>query len=314
MPGTVYACSRLKKPRDISGNLIMLMCDLKCGWKKKSLRLSLWAVLMLLTYAHFPTSVNAQGSWPFENSFSPLASFPLLRGEAKLIPTFVTLKNGSLKGDIEGTNLNLNPYGFTFSGTGTFFLDLMARLQLSRFSVRGYLEQREFAGVETMPTVNDRSANLTYYGVRVGGDVDIFLGNRTRVGFNYDHSFYGPSITLFNRFLPVSNVSSQTTPLGLQGPESGTIGCHLIYNPVWDVFGTSAIFEGWAHWPIYGTALSDFEVSGGLKWADTVLGSGSIQGGYRWTNIITQDLSGTGNGNLNATWGGVFGEVVYYYR
>ncbi len=279
----------------------MSVHDSKCGWKKKSLRLSLWAVLMLLTYAHFPTSVNAQDSWPFENSFSPLASFPLLRGEAKLIPTFVTFKNGS------ATNyVNIpNNYSIGFSGTGTFFLDLMARLQLSRFSVRGYLEQREFAGTTSI-TYPFAYANLTYYGVRVGGDVDIFLGNRSRVGFNYDHSFYGPTFTGYN-------LSGNQWSSVLQGPESGTIGCHLIYNPVWDVFGTSAIFEGWAHWPIYGTALSDFEVSGGLKWADTVLGSGSIQGGYRWTTIDTSDLS-SGNGNLKASWGGVFGEVVYYYH
>jgi hypothetical protein len=307
MPGTVYACSRLKKPRDVSGNLIMSVHDSKCGWKKKSLRLSLWAVLMLLTYAHFPTSVKAQGSWPFENSFSPLASFPLLRGEAKITPTFVTMQKCSVS-----DNTYSEPYSFSYSRNSSFFIDLMARLQLSRFSVRGYLEQREFdlgkENTTSRPPIH-RYANLTYYGVRVGGDVDIFLGNRTRVGFNYDHSFYGPTVTLFD-----ANGTGTGPKLAIQGPESGTIGCHLIYNPVWDVFGTSAIFEGWAHWPIYGTALSDFEVSGGLKWADTVLGSGSIQGGYRWTNIITQDLSGTGNGNLNATWGGVFGEVVYYYR
>jgi hypothetical protein len=306
MPGTVYACSRLKKPRDVSGNLVMSVHDSKCGWKKKSLRLSLWAVLMLLTYAHFPTSVNAQGSWPFENSFSPLASFPLLRGEAKITPTFVTMQKCSVS-----DNTYRQPYSFSYSRNGSFFIDLMARLQLSRFSVRGYLEQREFdLGKEntTNPPQYRWYANLTYYGIRVGGDVDIFLGNRTRVGFNYDHSFYGPVVTLFD-----AKGNGEGPKLATQGPESGTIGCHLIYNPVWDVFGTSAIVEGWAHWPIYGTALSDFEVSGGLKWADTVLGSGSIQAGYRWTTIDTSDLS-AGNGNLNAKWGGVFGEVVYYYH
>ncbi len=301
----------------------MLMSYLKCGWKKKSLKLSLWAVLTLLTYAQPGIVANAQDSWPFENSFSPLASFPLLRGEAKVIPTFVTFKNGNLNGYYNPDISNELDTG-SFSGSSTFFLDLMARLQLSRFSVRGYLEQREFAG-RIHSTPNNSSpwdTNLTYYGIRVGGDVDIFLGNRTRIGFNYDHSFYGPSITIANATATDKGYKDSTgrpiliytPPWVLNGPQSGTIGCHLIYNPVWDVFGTSAIFEGWAHWPIYGTALSDFEVSGGLKWADTVLGSGSIQGGYRWTNISTQDLSGTGNGNLNATWGGVFGEVVYYYR
>ena len=307
----------MKKPRDISGNLKMSIRDLKCGWKKKSLRLSLWAVVTIFTYMTLGDIANAQDSWPLENPFSPVASFPRLRGEAKLTPTFVTLKNGSLDGNGNSaypSDLSSSTYGFTFSGTDTFFLDLMAGFQLSRFSVRGYLEQREFSGRETTPIPNDRFANLTYYGVRVGGDVDVFLGNRSRVGFNYDHSFYGPSITLFNPVPGTNTGGVQQTPLLFQGPQSGTIGCHLIYNPVWDVFGTSAIFEGWAHWPIYGTALSDFEVSGGLKWADTVLGSGSIQGGYRWTNISTQDLSNTVNGNLNASWGGVFGEVVYYYH
>lgn len=280
----------------------MLMVYLKCGWKNKSLKVSLWAVLTLLTYAQTVMIANAQDSWPFENPLSPLATFPLLRGEAKVIPTVVTMKKGTVSGAFSpGISSFTN-----FPATGTFFLDLMARIQLSRFSVRGYLEQREFGGTFQYPYLPSSSpigvANLTYYGIRVGGDVDIFLGNRSRVGFNYDHSFYGPKVSFLGGYGPQNQ----------QGPESGTIGCHLIYNPVWDVFGTSAIFEGWAHWPIYGTALSDFEVSGGLKWADTVLGSGSIQAGYRWTNISTQDLSG--NGNLNATWGGVFGEVVYYYH
>lgn len=312
----VYSSPRLKKPRDISGNLKMSIRDLKCGWKKKSLRLSLWAVVTICTYMTLGDIANAQDSWPLENPFSPVASFPRLRGEAKLTPTLVALRNGTLNGSTDyPPPYTVSPYNFSFSGSGSFFLDLMARFQLSRFSVRGYLEQREFSGHETTENkLHPRYANLTYYGVRVGGDVDVFLGNRSRVGFNYDHSFYGPSITLFNPLVTPSSVTAQPTPLLFQGPQSGTIGCHLIYNPVWDVFGTSAIFEGWAHWPIYGTALSDFELSGGLKWADTVLGSGSIQGGYRWTNISTQDLSNTVNGNLNASWGGVFGEVVYYYH
>ncbi|MGC8659743.1 MAG: hypothetical protein ACP5U1_11770 [Desulfomonilaceae bacterium] len=290
------------------------MRDPKCGWKKESLRFSILAVIAIVLFSQFGSVADAQESWPFDNPLSPVAVFPRLRGEAKLIPTLVSLRNGTVAGDNVSNPSDLAPsYGFTFSGTNSFFLDLMARLQLSRFSVRGYLEQREFAGRETIPNENDRYTNLTYYGIRVGGDVDVFLGNRSRVGFNYDHSFYGPDVTIFNSINLAYNLHQPQSPLKIQGPQSGTIGCHVIYNPVWNWLGTSAMVEAWAHWPIYGTSLSDFEFSGGLKWADTILGSGSIQGGYRWTTISTSDLS-PGNGRLDANWGGVFGEVVYYYH
>ncbi len=252
----------IEESRDISGNRATCKCFSKGGWMKKSVKVVLWATLTLLLLAQLGSVVNAQDFWPLENPFSPLASFPMLRGEAKLTPIFVSMQNGSISGV---TKENGPTNVFSFSGKNTFFLDLMARLQLSRFSARGYLEQREFSGHRT-DSNEQRYANLTYYGFRMGGDVDIFLGNRTRVGFNYDHSFYGPTFTLFN---PDGN--GESSPLIIQGSESGTIGLHAVYNPVWDVFGMSAIAEGWAHWPIYGTSLSDYEVSGGLRWADTLL-------------------------------------------
>ena len=100
---------------------------------------------------------------------------------------------------------------------------------------------------------------------------------------------------------------------------SGTIGAHAIYNPVWDIYGLGLVVEAWTHWPIFGTALTDYEISAGLKSSETVLGSFAVTAGYRWTSIgftlKSFDYQGKeGDVNASATWDGVFGSLVYYYR
>ena len=57
--------------------------------------------------------------------------------------------------------------------------------------------------------------------------------------------------------------------------------------------------------------LTDYQISGGLKWPDTVLGSFSVQAGYRSTSVSFSEDS---KGNVNATWDGVFGSISYYYH
>ncbi len=281
MPGTVYACSRLKKPRDISGNLIMSVHDSECGWKKKSLRLSLWAVLMLLAYAQFGTIVNAEDFWPLnDNPLSPLSYFPLLRGEAKCSLFVPTLRSGYF----ENTNGSRDLKSFyNIEGGDSVFLDLMVRFQLGRFSSRTYYEWREFfAGHHAA-----RDAALDYSGLSEGLDVDIFLGNKSRVGFNIDCSFYGPKFSAYG--------TDNTTITRVTGPQySWTIGIHGLYNPVWNLFGVSAVAEGWARWPIGGTLVTDYEVSGGLKSPDTVLGR--VFFGSSWLSFYLDKLLGTISG------------------
>ena len=284
----------------------MPMTELKRGCNKKSLIVVFLAMLMFITSAQFVTIVNAQDPWPLENPFSPLASFPLLRGEAKLTPIIVTMQQGYFADGRKNERHDLKNW-FKIEGGDNLFLDLMARFQLNRFSSRTHYELREFAGQRVETDQNLADAGLVYWGWRQGFDIDLFLGNKSRVGFNMDYSFYGPTFTVFR-----PDGTKASPPNKLHGPSySGTIGAHAVYNPMWDIYGMSLIAEAWAHWPIYGTSLTDYEISGGLKWPDTVLGSFSVQAGYRWTSINFSDET---KGNVNATWDGVFGSISYYYH
>jgi hypothetical protein len=189
------------------------------------------------------------------------------------------------------------------------FLDCMVRLQLSRFSSRTYYEFRGFSGEFVSSKAASDSIKFEYEGWRQGADVDIFLGNKSRVGFNIDYSFYGPKLKMF------LSDSLDDQPGGFKGPQySATIGAHAVYNPVWNIYGMSPIAEAWAHWPIGGTSLTDYEVSGGVKSAETVLGSIAVQAGYRWTSIDFSNYENNHSDRVNVSWGGVFGSLVYYYR
>ncbi|MFH0958816.1 MAG: hypothetical protein V1897_08950 [Pseudomonadota bacterium] len=245
-----------------------------------------------MTCAHFATIVNAQDSWPLENSFSPLASFPLLRGEAKFSLFMPTLQNGEFE-DRHKVKRDLKSF-YNIKPSDTPFTDIMVRFQLGRFSSRTHYEWKEFFAGNGASS--DRA--IDFSGFRQGFDVDIFLGNKSRVGFNIDCSFYGPVFTV---------IDNRVT-----GPQhSWTTGIHGLYNPTWNIFGMSAVAEAWARWPIGGTSVTDYQVSGGLKWPDTVLGSFSIQVGYRSTSLSFAENS---KGNVNATWDGVFGSISYYYH
>lgn len=283
----------------------MPMTQSKRRCKKKSILVVFLATLISMTSAQFVTIVNAQDSWPMENSFSPLVSFPMLRGEAKFSLFVPTLQNGQFGHNDNKLDLK-NDYNIY--GGNSVFLDLMARFQLNRFSSRTHYERREFIGQRVQEAdKKPADASLDYWGWRQGFDADIFLGNKSRVGFNIDYSFYGPTFTVFRPY-----GTNYSPPNKLHGASySGTIGAHAVYNPMWDIYGMSLIAEAWAHWPIYGTSLTDYEISGGLKWPDTILGSFSVQAGYRWTSINFSDES---KGNVNATWDGVFGSISYYYH
>jgi hypothetical protein len=273
------------------------MLGAKSGRFKECIAVTLMVLIILTVCAQFK-SAHAQDLWPLDdNPLSPLSYFPLLRGEAKVAVFAPTFKSGYFEGP-NSPKRDLKTY-YKIQGGDAVFLDSMVRFQLGRFSSRTYYEWREFLA-------GDRSARnvaIDYSGIRQGFDVDIFLGNKSRVGFNIDCSFYGPKFSVLD---------DDDTPLRVNGPQnSWTIGVHGLYNPVWNLFGMSAVAEAWARWPVAGTLLTDYEVSGGLKSPETVLGSFSVQAGYRSTSI---SFSGKSQVNVNATWDGVFGQISYYYR
>jgi len=282
----------------------MIMFGKKSCLLKKLSVVALATTVIVITCGQL-SYVKAQDLWPLDdNPLSPLSYFPLLRGEAKFSLFVPTMKSGDFE-DVGAEKRGLKNF-YKIDGGDSVFLDLMVRFQLGRFSSRTYFERREFVGHRRELGRNLADATLDYWGWREGFDVDIFLGNKSRVGFNIDYSFYGPTFTVFNPD------SDNSRPRRVIGPQySGTVGVHGLYNPVWNLFGMSVVAEAWAHWPIFGTSLTDYEFSGGLKSPDTVLGAFSLKAGYRSTSISFSEQT---QGNVSSTWDGVFGEIAYYYH
>lgn len=272
-------------------------------WLKKLPVVVVATTFIMITCGQL-SSVKAEDLWPLnDNPLSPLSYFPVLRGEVKFAVFVPTLQNGEFEGT-DKVKKDMKSF-YKIKGGDTPFVDFMTRFQLGRFSSRTYFERREFLG-HRVEGGSTSDAALDYWGWREGFDIDIFLGNKSRVGLNIDYSFYGPVFTVFRPG------GGNTTPARVSGPQqSWTIGVHGLYNPVRNLLGMSAVAEFWARWPIGGTLVTDYEVSGGLKSPDTVLGSFSVQAGYRSTSISFSEQS---QGNVNATWDGVFGQISYYYR
>jgi len=174
---------------------------------------------------------------------------------------------------------------------------------------------RDYIGTRPVTNVPDRpygEARFEYTGLRLGGDLDVVQWGRSRVGVNMDYDLYVPdfraSINETTRFSPGKQIN---------GTSALTLGVHAVYNPTFNLYGISSVGEVRARWPILGTEITDWEVSAGLKSAETALGSVALRGGYRRTNIEfydTETYNGAGvSTEFNAAIGGWFGEMVYYY-
>ena len=130
------------------------------------------------------------------------------------------------------------------------------------------------------------------------------------VGANLDYYLYQP------RFIEAvvgtgsgTDISSGETPL--------TLGFHVVFVPSAAWNGVTGIFEGRASWSVLGTATTDWEVSGGIKFPETVLGAVGLKAGYRYTWLEFKDEEFYNGrevlGNFDIAFAGWFGELVYYY-
>jgi hypothetical protein len=190
-------------------------------------------------------------------------------------------------------------------------LDIMGRLQLGRLSFRLHTGGMEFKG--GLPTANlpeqIRGESLfRYAGWRIGGDFDVFQRGLTRIGADIDYDLFQPYF-----------YESIRTPGGkaIYGSQSCTIGLHGIIHPGFNLMGVTAIVESRARWSVSGSDLTQWEFGLGVKSSDTIMGSISFRGGYRFTDLHFSDYQAFNNiqsrAHFQVEMPGWFGEMAYYY-
>ncbi len=257
------------------------------------------------------SSAAAQDFPGLLDAFSPLFSFPRLEAEARVTPIWTRLLSGKVVVPSLQRSWDLKD---DFSEEpSVLFLDSMVRIGIGRLSFRVHYNLRDYKGSTPLTNLPNRpfaEARFDYSGLRLGGDFDVFQWGRSRIGVNMDYDLYVPNFT----------ASIVDNPAGKQinGTAALTLGMHLVYNPTFNLYGISAVGEARARWPIMGTEVTDWEVSAGLKSAETILGSVALRSGYRRTSIAFSDTEIYNNNvgastEFDAVIGGWFGELVYYY-
>ncbi len=240
------------------------------------------------------------------SSFYPYVAMPYVQGEIKAMPTASYISKDSNRNILNMTSEN-------------YFIDLMARFQMNRLSLRMIYEPRDFVGFR-----GGGEARFSYVNLRVGSDFDLIQSNRSRLGINFDYSLMKPEFfvsPLFNsKSVPPIYAHPQANNIGVHfsGNPAATLGIHLVYNPVTSIYGVSGIIESKARWPLTSTEVTEWDVSAGLKTAETVLGSWALKFGFRNTNIFFKDKFRGQNTirrdlSFDTSINGWFGELTYLY-
>jgi hypothetical protein len=240
-----------------------------------------------------------------------LFSFPDLYGEVTARPLLVSVAGGRQTIPSLGLSWDLKE-NFGMLGTD-MFIDTLVRLQAGRYSFRTHSTIRDMRGWApylNQPGMTTCAAILDYSGMRIGGDFDIIGYGRSRLGVDIDYDLHKPIFT-----------EAIMTPGGgkklLAENNAITVGIHGLLCPPLHYYGLSGVIEGKMRWPIAGAAITDYEISAGLKTAETVLGIVALKTGYRRTQIDFR-ASQLYNGApvttyFNAALDGWFLELAYYY-
>ncbi|MFC1834569.1 hypothetical protein ACFL2Q_07530 [Thermodesulfobacteriota bacterium] len=270
----------------------------------------LFGVMILLCHVAVPFA--SAGYFPvLPGGYSPFLKWPDLYGEVRLRPILVQISSGKNSLPSRGFSWDLREdFGFD---EPRLFVDTMIRWQVGRISFRTHLEFREFTGNADLigTSASPRPVpRFEYTGFRFGGEFDIFQRNLTRVGLNIDYEI----------FQGIFTESIRTSGGGKKISESGpiTIGAHAVFSPQAHYYGVSGIVEGRARWSIHGGVnVTDWEVSAGIRSAETFLGSCALKGGFRQTHLEFRDHQMWNGvnvpGRFEAVLDGWFGELVYYY-
>ncbi len=195
-------------------------------------------------------------------------------------------------------------------------MEAMFRLQFSRFSVRLHITSKlsDYSLPESLiapgpPAWNQFGFSDPNSGVRyrLGGDLDLVLMMRSRLGVCLDYDLDSPFFKAF-----VGPVGGLNQVQSIQGQPALTLGTYAVFNPAFSWCRYSVILEARGRWPVSDrTKVTEYEFAGGIKTPETGLGSLALRGGYRNTQV---DMwGGNFNREVQFQWSGWFGELVYYY-
>jgi len=285
-----------------------------CSLSRISTGLTIGVGLIWVLAALTVPNAGAQDFLGFLGGTSPFVFPPGLQGEFKVTAIYTGIDQGKQTVPSVGIAWDLKQ---EFDMTNRYiFADLMVRLKAGRFGLRAHSETREFVGIKI--SVNDpfrglSHARLDYSGIRIGADLDLLYYRGARIGINLDANLYRPIFS--------ESIRTMYGGKKIVGDAPTTVGFYVFYTPPVDFYGISGLFEGKARFPLSGTELTDWEVAAGFAGPEAVTGTMAVKFGYRntslkfeavqpiyrsWTLFPTPTI-------FEATFGGWFGELVYYY-
>jgi len=254
------------------------------------------------------------------NRFSPLSYLPEFHGELQERLMVMGIASGKNTIPSLGRSWDLKEdFGMV---EPNLFLDWMGRVQAGRLSLRLHARLWEFSGTRNfrdLPGELSADARFEYSGFGIGTDFDLFQRGKSRIGVNLDYILYSPIFTEAIQTRNTITIDDTYTAHGkkITGKPPMTVGAHVTLNPDRRFYGISGVVEARASWPLFGSSVTDWEISAGFIAPETVLGSIAFKAGYRRTAVEFTDDQLFENARvssvLNVVMDGWFGELAYYY-
>lgn len=250
------------------------------------------------------------------NPYMPLLFPPCFSAEVRVTPVYMNLVNGEIK--FNGRSINLEmPDGIGLSSKGSY-VDLMARIQISRFSFRVnyYADLRRIPAANPTPTQGYGYVNWLNW--RLGMDIDVINMYDVRFGPTLDFNLERPSLS-YNNLAQIPGNSGK-----VEGYAPGTLGLFVSYNPYYSWVVTPT-FEFRYRWPLpfrsgedlraQMAQVTEWEYALGLKIPRSrSLGTFGLRFGSRNTKMEFGGTHETGAGPpVKLNWNGQFIEFVWFY-
>lgn len=239
------------------------------------------------------------------DSCMPLLFPPYFGGDVHVRPYFYGILSAQLVKCNEPTSGIRKKYDLTnsisgigLSGTGSY-IENMARLQLSRLSIRAYYN------LDT-DRISASSGYMDWMDWRIGIDYDVINSFGVRLGATCDFYPQAPNLYYQINGGPINGGLSGE----VEGSQPLTLGIVAGYNPFnsWIVSPTFEFRYEWP-WPNSSSVMTQWEYAIGLKLPKTVVGSSGLRFGQRYTDL----KFGSQDSNVTLVTEGYFGEFVWFY-
>lgn len=269
----------------------------------------LWLIVLATAVGGWHTVADAQDPGGMLDRLAPLFELPRMEGEFRIHSIITGVSTGKQVIPQLGLAWDLrNDFGLNKSYV---FVDLLARIQIGLLSFRAQSYTRDLAGLNDPvgnPNLASAEARFIYTGFRLGVDFDVYQWGDSRVGMNFDYDLQSPAFTE-----AIATIGGKR----ITGDPPVTGGLHVYWNPKRYFFGVSGVLEAKARWPMVGTEVTEWELSGGIRSVQTALGAVVLKGGYRLTSLRFYD-SQLFHGiqvptRFDADFYGWFAELCYNY-